>query len=431
MGIPVKSDLNLGGNELQNAVVQNLSSAPSNPKVGQEYYDTTTNQKFIWNGTAWIDETSQGDYTFQNGVENVSGTRNVQLKLNTSESSGLTIFSANSNGLKINVTEASTSAKGIIEIATDGEVTTGTSEILAVNPKQLATKVTKNADITAGTGTVVTYDAKGLVTGSSELSIASGSANYLEYDSTNHTFGAKVDTTVTENSTKLVTSGAVHNAITSAMVGGVKYQGTWDITSATDFSGITLPAKKGDLYYVTGTGPKTIGGIEWNAGDYLLVNADVASGGSLSGKVEKVDNTESADIVRLAATQTLTNKTIDADDNTILDLELDNFKSGVVQTAIRASSSASDTAIATEKAIASALEAKIATFDNPALTTSGGVCSWTITTALSPNCICNIREKASGDEVYCEVTYASGTITVKMNSSSNISAGTYTAVVLG
>ena len=39
----------------------------------------------------------------------------------------------------------------------------------------------------------------------------------------------------------------------------------------------------------------------------------------LGGKVEKVDNTEAADIVRLNATQTLTNKTIDADDNTITD----------------------------------------------------------------------------------------------------------------
>ena len=431
MSIPFRKDIDLGGNEIQNAVVQNLSSAPLNPKVGQEYYDTTTNQKLIWDGEKWIDETSQGDYTFQNGIDLVSGTRNVQLKLNTAESSGLTAFSANSDGLKINVTEASTTAKGIIEMATDGEVTTGTSEDLAVNPKQLATKVTKNADITAGTGTVVSYDSKGLVTGSSELSIASGSANYLEYDSTNHTFGAKVDTTVTENSMKLVTSGAVHNAITSAMVGGVKYQGTWDITSATDFSGITLPAKKGDLYYVTGTGPKTIGSIEWNAGDYLLVNADVASGGSLTGKVEKVDNTESADIVRLAATQTLTNKTIDADDNTISDLELDNFKSGVVQTTVRASASASDSAVASEKAIASALEAKIAKFDNPSLTASGGVCTWTITTALSPNCICSIHEKASGNEVYCEVIYGNGTITVKMNSGNTISAGTYTAIVLG
>lgn len=200
-----------------------------------------------------------------------------------------------------------------------------------------------------------------------DLSVASTSANYLEYDNTTGEFGAKVDTTVTSNSTNLVTSGAVQSAIDSAIVGGVKYKGTFAITtSTTDFSGITLPVKKGYMYLVTGTGPATIDGMELNAGDYILINADVAAGGSLTGKVEKIDNTEAADIVRLNATQTLTNKTIDADSNTISNLETDNFKSGVVQTSVRASSSASDTALASEKAVATALEGKQATITGAA-----------------------------------------------------------------
>ena len=45
------------------------------------------------------------------------------------------------------------------------------------------------------------------------LSIDSGSTNYLEYSNANGKFGAKVDTTVTANSTNLVTSGAVSTAI--------------------------------------------------------------------------------------------------------------------------------------------------------------------------------------------------------------------------
>lgn len=426
MSITFRKDIDLEGNELQNAVVQNLSSAPSNPKVGQEYYNTTTNQKFIWNGTAWVDETSQGDYTFSNGVQENS--RNVSLKLNPTGSTGLTTFIADSDGLKIGVTEASTTVKGIIEIATDTEANTGTSEILAINPKQLATKVTANAAITAGTGTVITYDAKGLVTGSSELSIASGSTNYLEYDSTNHNFGAKVDTTVTNASTNLVTSGAVASAIATALTGALIYQGTWTATSQTDYSSITTPVKKGYMYAVSGTA--TIGGVEWNSGDYLVINKDVATGTVTSADVDKIDNTEASDIVRLSATQTLTNKTIDADDNTISDLTTSNLKSGVLQTTVRASTSASDTTLASEKAIASAIEAKSASFDNPILSVSGGVCTWTISTTLAPNCICAIREKTSGNEVYCEVTYGSGSITVKMNSTNDIAANTYTAIVL-
>lgn len=423
--------INLNGLELQNPVLHNLASAPSTPKAGWFYFDTAQGTAYMYNGASWIDMLSQGDYIFQNGIELVTNTRNVQLKLATGANAGNVAFTANSNGLSGNVAVATTDAAGVIEIATDSEVETGTDTSRAVTPAQLATKVTKNAAITAGTGTVVTYDSKGLVTGSGEIGIKSGSTNYLEFDTTNHEIGAKVDTTVTDSSTNLVTSGAVASAIASAIAGGVHYAGTWAITTTTtDFSGITLPVKKGYLYYVTGTGPATVDGIEWNPGDYLLVNDDVAAGGSLSGKVEKIDNTEAADIVRLNATQTLTNKTIDADDNTITDLTTANLKSGVLVTSVRGSSSASDTSIASEKAVATLVEGKKATFTNPALTASGGICSWTITTSLAPDCNCIVRETSGGEEVMCDKTYGSGTITVSMIAAS-VAADTYTAVVLG
>lgn len=427
------ADLNLNQNELQNAVFQNLATAPSNPKNGQFYFDTTDNTLYVYNGTAWVDALSQGDYTFQNGIKESSG-RIVELNLATGANAGNVTLTADSNGLAASAPTASTSTAGLIEIATDAEVATGTAEDLAVNPKQLATKVDANAAITAGTGTVVTYDAKGLVTGSSEIGVDSASANYLSFNTTTHELSANVDTTVTANSTNLVTSGAVKTAIDNAISGGVHYEGTWDITGATDYSGISLPVTKGALFYVTGTGPVTIGGIEWNAGDYLLVNDDVAAGGSLVGKVEKIDNTESADIVRLDAPQTLTNKTIDADDNTISDLTTSNFKSGTVVTSIGPASgtgAATDSELPTALAVRTEMDSHKAVFTNGALTASGGQVTWTISTTLAPNCQVIVRETTSGEEVYTDVTYGSGSITIKMNAASNIAADTYTAVVLG
>lgn len=48
-------NINLCKNELQNARVQNLATAPSNPVVGQIYFNTTDKTGYIYDGTSWRD----------------------------------------------------------------------------------------------------------------------------------------------------------------------------------------------------------------------------------------------------------------------------------------------------------------------------------------------------------------------------------------
>lgn len=48
-------NIDLSQNELQNAKIQNLATAPSAPVAGQIYFNTASNKYFGYNGTKWVD----------------------------------------------------------------------------------------------------------------------------------------------------------------------------------------------------------------------------------------------------------------------------------------------------------------------------------------------------------------------------------------
>lgn len=463
--------------ELRNYNIQNLSSAPTtNLYAGRFYFNTTDNTLYVYDGTQWLDALTQGTtYTEGAGIDIASNT--ISIDLATGANAG-NVTLTTTNGLSASAPSASTSTAGLIEIATDTEVSTGTDTSRAVTPKQLAGKVNKLSTApTSGTYTKVTINSDGLVTtgaslqasdipsltvsklsditataselnimdgvtvtasdinsvtskiGLTDLSIDSGSTNYLAYDNTTGKFSAKVDTTVGTTSTNLVTSGAVQTAIGNAIANVYKAQGSVAFASLPTLSS----SIEGYVYNVSDAFTTTSDFVEGSGKSYPAGTNVVCI--NTSGTTYKWDvlagMVDTSSFITASSTNTLTNKTIDADDNTISDLTTSNFKSGTIVTSV--GSTGSDTAIPTEKAVRSALTALTYSEQNSALTASGGVCTWTVTHNLNnSNVIANVYEVSSGDKVMFDYAITNAnTITVKILSASNISANTYKVVVQG
>ena len=74
MAIKYLSSINLSKNEIQNVVVHNLASAPSNPKEGQIYYDTSSTEVYVCiNEVGPVWQSMKGDITAVTASTGLSG----------------------------------------------------------------------------------------------------------------------------------------------------------------------------------------------------------------------------------------------------------------------------------------------------------------------------------------------------------------------
>lgn len=283
--------LDLNKNELQNAVVQNLATAPANPVKGQKYFDTTDNIEKYWNGTSWA-----------KSVDPAAIDHNVLLN-----------HGSNTHA------------------AIDGH---------------LASTSNPHATTKAQVGLANVDDIKQVP---------------LSYLDTDKTMAANSDVKVaTQKATKNYVDdniAVIQGQITSGMV----YKGTFDGSQTIAAQSLTS-IQKGWFWKVTvagstsGVGTPSNPGV--NIGDMVIANITKSSGITASD-FDGIDNTESADMVKLTASQTLTNKTINADQNSISNIEAADFKTGVIDTDITLSAN-SDVKLSTQKATKNYVDGKTA-----------------------------------------------------------------------
>lgn len=389
--------------------------------------------------------------------------------------------------------------KGIAVDSTSGKIgaVVNTASGLMVSDAGIALKVKDNSGIKASTDGVevvldstanLSFTTDGKITLATDASPVENSTKALQSGGAFTALGKKVDKLSTEHSAdQTVTSVVTYNKAglvtggTTISLGGKSVDGGVTGVATLDANGLVpsaqLPSYVDDViegYYYNGkfyeeaahtteitgetgkiyvdidetkTGALKNATYRWSGTAFIIISnaIDYATDSDIETATDEVKVVTSktarhaVEYWAESVADTLKSKTIDADSNTISNIEVDNFKSGVVQTTLREESLASDTALVSEKAIRAALDTVVGgsvhkeTFVNGTdgdFSVSSGRGVWTITSSLGSDVDVTVKD-ASGNVVMTDVTLANGTITIGINTSTKPNAGDFKVVVIG
>jgi hypothetical protein len=479
------SALDLNKNELQNAALQNLATAPSSPVAGQIYFNTVDKTHYVYSGTAWLKFVPSG------AISNADIAADASIALSKLATDPLARANHSGTQAASTISDLKTTVTGYrldefadptASVSMNGQLLTGLAD--PVSPQDAATKnyvddavaglswkdsvhllAVTNVALTGNTDTLVIDGYEALDTShigyrvllTAQTTEADKGIYVYNDNGTTYTLTRSADadtpaeligaTVFVKEGTTYGTSSWVqsnHYLTTFAGQTWVQFNGAAQITAG---NGLT---KDGNQIDVVGTADRitansdSIDIASTYAGQTSITTLGTVATGTWNGTTIGVAHggtgaTTLTGYVKGAGTDALTaSSTIPGAD---ISGDIAGNAANVNGTVAVANGGTGATTASGARTNLSSTSSSLPqkyTVTNPGLTQASGIITWTIDAAthgLATNggIIVQMSEVSSGAVVEADtiINDATGAITISWNSASNVTSGTYRITAIG